>query len=134
MSGARYTLVGLIVAALAAPAVSQEGGFMPPLNADPVIPIPTGQAGQPGFCTSAEFVIEIRSSAIGRTPPRTTPDLSHLTAGGFGPYCARALPRPASLYPVQQLYLQLLAIGEPFRSGAEELSAQDTLLRSFAKR
>ena len=134
MSGARYTLIGLIVAALAAPAVSQEGGYMPPLNADPVIPIPTGQAGQPGFYTSAEFVIEVRSSAIGRIPPRIPPDLSHLTAGGFGSFCARGIPRPAILRPAQQLYPQLLALGEPFRPAAEESSAQDTLLGSSTKR
>jgi hypothetical protein len=126
MSGARCTLVGLIVAALAASAVSQEGGYMPPLNADPVIPIPIGE---PGFYTSAGFVLPKP-----RTRDEIPPDLSRSTAGGFGPYCARALPRPAILYPAQQLHRQLLAIGDPFRSGAEESSAQDTLLGSFTKR
>jgi hypothetical protein len=46
-------------------AVAQEGGYAPPLNADPVIPIPTGQAGQPGFYTSAEFVMMTQTKAIG---------------------------------------------------------------------
>jgi hypothetical protein len=46
-------------------AVAQEGGFPPPLNSDPVIPIPTGQAGQPGFYTSGEFVIFNQTKAIG---------------------------------------------------------------------
>ncbi len=61
---------GAVLAAVVAvgwptPAGAQEGGFQTPLNADPVIPIPTGQAGQPGFYTSAEFVIFNQTKAIG---------------------------------------------------------------------
>jgi hypothetical protein len=43
----------------------QEGEFQVPLNADPVIPIPTGQAGQPGFYLSAEYVMLFQTKAIG---------------------------------------------------------------------
>lgn len=51
----------------------EGGGFQPPLNAEPVIPIPTGQAGQPGFYTSAEFVLR-SSRAIGtESNPRLKP-------------------------------------------------------------
>ena len=46
-------------------ASAQEGGFQVPLNSDPVIPIPTGQAGQPGFYTSAEYVMMTQTKAIG---------------------------------------------------------------------
>lgn len=46
-------------------AVAQEGGFQPPLNSDPTIPIPTGQAGQPGFYTSVEFLLLTQTKAIG---------------------------------------------------------------------
>ena len=42
------------------------GGSQVPLNADPVIPIPTGQAGQAGFYTSGEFVMLFQSKAIGQ--------------------------------------------------------------------
>jgi hypothetical protein len=116
MSGARYTLVGLLAVVLVAPAVGQEGGFQPPLNSDPIIPIPTGQAGQPGFYTSAEFVIG-SSRAVPPSPPRPSLDLSFLTAGGFGSYCATGLPRPAEpSLAAPQLYRQLLAIEVPFRS------------------
>ena len=46
-------------------ASAQEGGFQVPLNADPVIPIPTGQAGQPGFYTGIEFVMLTQTKALG---------------------------------------------------------------------
>jgi len=46
-------------------AIAQEGGFQAPLNSDPVIPIPTGQAGQPGFYTSAEYVMMTQTKALG---------------------------------------------------------------------
>src|SRR3954453_22861054 len=47
-------------------AVAQDSGqFQTPINSDPVIPIPTGQAGQPGFYTSAEFLILNQTKAIG---------------------------------------------------------------------
>jgi hypothetical protein len=44
---------------------AQEGGFQVPQNADPVIPIPTGQAGQPGFYFGAEYVMLFETKAIG---------------------------------------------------------------------
>lgn len=40
-------------------------GMDTPLNADPVIPIPTGHAGDAGFYTSAEFVFLTQTRAIG---------------------------------------------------------------------
>jgi hypothetical protein len=42
-----------------------EGGFQVPLNAEPVVPIPTGQAGAPGFYAGAEFVMLFQTKAIG---------------------------------------------------------------------
>jgi hypothetical protein len=44
---------------------AQEGGFQVPLNAEPVLPIPTGHAGQPGFYTTAEFVMLTQTRALG---------------------------------------------------------------------
>ncbi len=134
MTGTRFTLVGVLAVALTTPAMGQEGGFQAPINAGPVIPIPTGQAGQTGFYTSSEFVFE-RPRALGRTLPRTPPDLSPLTAGGFGSFCARGLPRPAEpIRPAQQLYRQLLVLSEPFRPAAEESSAQNILLGGVMNR
>lgn len=52
-------------AATANPTAASEGGFQVPLNAEHVIPIPTGQAGQPGFYTSAEYVMMTQTKAIG---------------------------------------------------------------------
>jgi len=46
-------------------ASAQEGGFQTPVNSDPVIPIPTGQAGQAGFYTSVEFTMLFMTKAIG---------------------------------------------------------------------
>ena len=56
-----------VVAAVGWPttATAAEGGFQTPVNSDPVIPIPTGQAGQPGFYTSVEFVMLFMTKAIG---------------------------------------------------------------------
>ncbi len=45
---------------------AQEGGFPTPLNSSDVIPIPTGRAGEPGFYTSAEFVMLTQTRALGR--------------------------------------------------------------------
>lgn len=45
-------------------AVAQDGSFQSPINGDG-LPIPTGQAGQPGFYTSAEFVMLTQSKALG---------------------------------------------------------------------
>jgi hypothetical protein len=42
-----------------------NSGFDVPLNADPVIPIPTGHAGDAGFYTSAEFVFLTQTRAMG---------------------------------------------------------------------
>ncbi|AMV22777.1 hypothetical protein VT84_00095 [Gemmata sp. SH-PL17] len=44
---------------------AQEGGFQTPLNSDPVIPIPTGRAGEPGFYFGAEFVMLTQTRALG---------------------------------------------------------------------
>src|SRR5437762_14093988 len=41
------------------------GGLNAPLNAEPNIPIPTGQSGSAGFYTSAEFVMLTQTRAIG---------------------------------------------------------------------
>jgi hypothetical protein len=51
---------------------AQEGGFQPPINLDPLIPIPTGQAGHPGFHTSLpEFVFgRLGRCSVFNTPPR----------------------------------------------------------------
>jgi hypothetical protein len=62
---------GAVLAAVVAlgwptPAPAQEGGFQPPLNTEPVIPIPTGSAGQPGFYFSAEYVMLTQTRALGR--------------------------------------------------------------------
>jgi hypothetical protein len=125
MTGTRFTLVGVLAVAIAVHAVGQqEGGFQVPLNNDPVIPVPTGD---PGFYANPEFLLG-RSRAVSLPPP--PPDLSRGTAGGFRPYCERALPprtTEAPLRPAQQLYRQLLILSEPFRAIAEESSAQDTL-------
>jgi hypothetical protein len=42
------------------------GGLDPPLNTCPTIPIPTGQAGNAGFYTSAEYVMLTQSRDIGK--------------------------------------------------------------------
>lgn len=64
----RY-IVGAVLAAVAAVgapsrAAAQEG-FQVPRNAEPVIPIPTGQAGQPGFYTGFEYVMLTQTKALG---------------------------------------------------------------------
>lgn len=41
------------------------GGFDPPLNSNPVIPIPTGHAGDAGFYTSVEYVMLTQTRDIG---------------------------------------------------------------------
>jgi hypothetical protein len=46
-------------------ASAQEGGFQVPLNTEQPVPIPTGQAGQPGFYFSAEYVMLFQTKAIG---------------------------------------------------------------------
>ena len=46
-------------------ASAQGGGFQTPVNSDPVIPIPTGQAGQPGFYTSVEFTMLFMTKSVG---------------------------------------------------------------------
>jgi hypothetical protein len=43
---------------------AQEAGFQTPVNGDG-LPIPTGQSGQPGFYTSAEFVMLTQTRALG---------------------------------------------------------------------
>src|SRR5262249_40472506 len=45
-------------------ATAQEAGFQTPVNGDG-LPIPTGQAGQPGFYTSVEFVMLTQTRALG---------------------------------------------------------------------
>jgi hypothetical protein len=62
---AAVVAVGWPSVASANPTAQSEGGFQVPLNAEHVIPIPTGQAGQPGFYTSAEFVMMTQTKAIG---------------------------------------------------------------------
>jgi hypothetical protein len=54
------------VVAFAGPgsASAQEGGFQTPINGDG-LPIPTGQAGQPGFYTGVEFVMLTQTKALG---------------------------------------------------------------------
>src|SRR5215211_2856804 len=69
-------------------AVAQEGGFQPPLNSDPVIPIPTGQAGQPGFYTSAEFVMLTQTKALGE---------QSIAVRGFFDYTGRITGKPGTL-------------------------------------
>lgn len=126
MTGTRFTLVGVLAVTIAHPAVGQEGGYNTPLNAEPLIPIPIGEPGDPGFYTSPYFVLH-RCSVL---PPRPL-DLSRATAGGFGPYCERALPRPTRpIRPAQQLYLQLQILSEPFRPATDEWFAKNVLLGS----
>src|SRR5579883_442897 len=59
--------VGWPGAAIAQPSIATgaEGGFQAPLNANPIIPIPTGQSGQSGFYTSFEYVMLFQTKAIG---------------------------------------------------------------------
>lgn len=45
-------------------AAAQEGGFQTPVLGDG-LPIPTGQAGQPGFYTGVEFVMLTQTKALG---------------------------------------------------------------------
>jgi hypothetical protein len=64
----RY-IVGAVLAAIASvgspsAAVAQER-FQVPLNSEPTLPIPTGQAGQPGFYTGFEYVMLTQTKAIG---------------------------------------------------------------------
>ena len=40
-------------------------GFDPPLNTEPVIPIPTGAAGSAGFYATAEYVMLTQTRALG---------------------------------------------------------------------
>jgi hypothetical protein len=42
------------------------GGFQVPVNTDPIIPLPTGRAGDPGFYGTAEFVMLDQTRALGR--------------------------------------------------------------------
>ncbi|QJW97937.1 hypothetical protein [Frigoriglobus tundricola] len=58
-------LAAIAAVGLPAPVSAQEGGFPVPLNSDPTIPIPTGQAGQPGFYASVEYVMLMQTKAIG---------------------------------------------------------------------
>jgi hypothetical protein len=126
MTGTRFTLVGVLAVALATTSVGQEGGFNPPLNAEPVIPY------EPRVYLGDVFVFELlRPGAI----PWTPPDLSYLMAGGFESFCARVISRPAGpILPAQQLHEQFLVIREPFRPAAEESSAKNILLGSGMKR
>jgi hypothetical protein len=125
MTGTRFTLVGVLAVALATTSVGQEGGFNPPLNADPVIPY------EPRVYLGDVFVFELRPRVI----PWTLPDLSYLMAGGFESFCARVIPRPAGpIPPAQQLHEQFLVIRKPFRPAAEESSAKNILLGSGMKR
>jgi hypothetical protein len=62
---------GAVLAAVAAvgwptaASAQDQGQFQTPVNSDPVIPIPTGQTGQPGFYTGAEFVMLFQTKALG---------------------------------------------------------------------
>ena len=58
-------LAAVVAVAWPTTASAQEAGFQTPLNSDPVIPIPTGQSGQPGFYTGMEFVMLFQTKAIG---------------------------------------------------------------------
>jgi hypothetical protein len=58
-------LAAVIAVGWPSAAAAQEGGYQVPLNASPVIPIPTGQAGQPGFYFGAEFVMLTQTRALG---------------------------------------------------------------------
>lgn len=64
----RY-IVGAVLAVIAsvgAPAAaSAQERFQAPLNSDPVLPIPTGQPGQPGFYTGFEYVMLTQTKALG---------------------------------------------------------------------
>jgi hypothetical protein len=76
-------------------ATAQEGGGFPvALNADPVIPIPTGQAGQPGFYTSFEFVMLFQTKAIGNqlVASRGLVDSSGLITGFPGTFIGTGQP------------------------------------------
>jgi hypothetical protein len=42
-----------------------QGGLNPPLNSEPTIPIPTGQAGQCGFYTAFEYIMLTQTRALG---------------------------------------------------------------------
>jgi hypothetical protein len=74
--------------ASANPTSQSEGGFQVPLNAEHVIPIPTGQAGQPGFYTSAEYVMLTQSKAIGDQT---------IAVRGFFDYTGRITGTPGTL-------------------------------------
>lgn len=66
-------------------AFAQEGGFQVPLNSETTIPIPTGQAGQSGFYTSAEYVMFTQTKAIGSQT---------IAVRGFYDYTGRITGRP----------------------------------------
>jgi hypothetical protein len=129
MAGTKSALAGVLAAALAAPVAGQEGGFQVPPNSGPVIPVPTGPTGEPGFYTTAEFVMG-RPRAV----PRTALDASHLAAGRYGSVIAVGSMRPAGHDSAPHLYQQLFAIGDPFRTAAEGPSAHDALLGGVAAR
>ena len=74
--------------ASANPGAQSEGGFQVPLNSDHVIPIPTGQAGQPGFYTSAEFLMMTQTKAIGNQT---------IAVRGFFDYTGRITGVPGTL-------------------------------------
>lgn len=58
-------LAAIAAVGLPAPVSAQDGQFQVPLNSDRTIPIPTGQAGQPGFYASVEYVMLMTTKAIG---------------------------------------------------------------------
>jgi len=64
----RY-IVGAVLAAIASvgspSAARAQEQFQVPLNSDPVLPIPTGSPGQPGFYTGFEYVMLTQTKAIG---------------------------------------------------------------------
>ncbi|MBN9119987.1 MAG: hypothetical protein J0I06_12630 [Planctomycetes bacterium] len=69
-------------------AVAQDAGFQTPLNSNPVIPIPTGQAGQPGFYTSAEFLMWTQTKSLGNQT---------IAVRGFFDYTGRITGTPGTL-------------------------------------
>jgi hypothetical protein len=85
---AAVVAVGWPTVASANPTSQSEGGFQVPLNAEHTIPIPTGQAGQPGFYTSAEFVMMTQTKALGT---------QSIAIRGFFDFTGRITGQPGTL-------------------------------------
>jgi hypothetical protein len=83
------TVVAAVVALGWSSAVfAQEGGFQTPLNSEPVLPIPTGHVGEPGFYATAEYVMLQQTRAMGdqTIAVRGFRDTSGLISGVVGTF------------------------------------------------